>query len=334
VLDEGERSVIVLAGDTGGTNTRLGLFAVESGSLQALATASFANASYSGLEEVVSEFLRGRVEQADAATFAVAGPVTGDRVRLTNLGWTVDAGTLCRASGVTQLSLVNDLEAMAWAAIRLDDDRLHVLQPGAPDARGNGAVIAAGTGLGQAGVYFDGAVMRPFACEGGHASFSPTDESGDMLLAYLRTRFESVSWERVLSGSGLADIYRVLLDREGRELPAWFVEADRAGDPVPAVTAAGLESRCDICRSALELFARLYGAEAANLALKMMATGGVWVGGGIAPKILSVLDDGHFMTGFLEKGRMRPLLERIPVRVILDEHAALEGAAHHAATTH
>ena len=179
----------------------------------------------------------------------------------------------------------------------------------------------------EAGIYWDGREMRPFGCEGGHASFSPTDELSEGLLHFLRQKFEVVSWERVLSGPGLADLYRYMLERAGRPAPEWFEEAERAGDPAAAMASTGLESRCEVCARTLELFARLYGEEAGNLALKLMAAGGVWVGGGIAPKILPVLAGGAFMAGFTAKGRMRPLLESMPVKVVLDDRAALLGAA-------
>jgi glucokinase len=194
-------------------------------------------------------------------------------------------------------------------------------------------VIAAGTGLGEAGIYWDGDEARPFACEGGHASFSSTDELGDRLLQFLRGIHGRVSWERVLSGPGLANLYRFMVAEAGATEAEWFLEAERAGDPVPAVSEAALEGRCEISVRTLELFARLYGEEAGDLALKVMATGGVWAGGGIAPKILPFLEGGAFMEGFLAKGRMRPLVESIPVRVILDDRTALLGAARFAAAT-
>jgi glucokinase len=319
--------VIVLAGDTGGTSTRLGIFEVDGNDLRAERIERFANARFAALEEVVTEFLSVGEVALDAACFAVAGPVRGQRVRLTNLDWEVDASILEGAADVERVELVNDLEATAWAvAGGLPHASLTSLQHGSGDARGNGAVIAAGTGLGEAGLYWDGHSLRPFACEGGHTGFSPLDEVGDELLQSLRADFEWVSWERVVSGSGLVAVYRCLLHRENRTPPAWFVEADRNGDPVPMIVAAGLESRSDVCRTALEFFARVFGAEASNLALKLMATSGVWIAGGIAPKILPILAEGHFMRGFLANRRMRPMLERVPVRVVLDESAPLVGA--------
>jgi len=333
VLAAGVGGVKIFAGDVGGTTTRLGVYEIADGTLRTFIEQRFVNAEATGLEEIVTELLRGRGHECRAACFGVAGPVTGRRVRTTNLPWIVDADILERATGISPVVLINDLEATAWGAMRLGDGEVCHLNPGSDDPCGNGAVIAAGTGLGEAGIYWDGGAMLPFACEGGHTDFSPTDELGDGLLQFLRQRHGGrVSWERVLSGSGLANLYRYMLKRAGKMAPDWFIEADGAGDPTPAIATAGLENRCEVCARTLEFFARLYGEEAGNLALKIMATGGVWVGGGIAPKILPALTTGAFMEGFLAKGRMRPLLESMPVRVILDDHAALHGAAHHAAT--
>jgi len=319
--------VKVLAGDIGGTKTRLGFFEIVADGLRTLEDEVFASEKAQGLEEIVAEFSTGETTGCRVACFGIAGPVTGRRMRTTNLPWVVDADNLERVTGISRVILLNDLEATAWGVSRLEETDIHVLNPGRPDARGNGAVIAAGTGLGEAGIHWDGRSMRPFACEGGHASFSPTDELGDGLLRALRRRHGHVSWERVLSGPGLVSLYRYLLSEEGLQAPDWFVEVERTGDPTPAIVAAGLEDTCAVCARTLELFARLYGEEAANLALKVMATGGVWVGGGIAPKIVPALAGGAFMRGFLAKGRMNPLLESMPVKIVLDDRAALLGAA-------
>jgi glucokinase len=254
-------------------------------------------------------------------------------MRTTNLPWVVDADELETRSGVERVVLLNDLEATGWGVGGLTEDQFAVLNPGRADAVGNGAVIAAGTGLGECGIYRNNGEARPFACEGGHASFSPTDDLSDRLLGFLRRSHDHVSWERVVSGPGLADLFRFLVSEAGVSEPGWFLEAERTGDPVPAISAMALEGRCDISVRTLERFVRLYGEEAGNLALKVMATGGVWVGGGIAPKIRRFLDSGAFMEGFLAKGRMRPLLETIPVRIVLDVRAPLLGAARFAAVT-
>jgi len=327
----GERK-IVLAGDVGGTTTRIGLFEVGPDGIQVTAEHSFASAEHGGLAEIVAEFLGGRDPGCRAACFGLAGPVTGRRVRLTNLPWVVDADELAMRIGIASITLLNDLEAAAWGVPALGPDALLTLNPGRPGGVGNGAVIAAGTGLGEAGLFWDGSAVKPFACEGGHASFSPTDEISDRLLAFLRKRYESVSWDRVLSGPGLADLYRFMLSETGRPAPEWFGEAERLGDPTPAISRAGMTNECDVCANTLGLWARLYGEEAGNLGLKLMATGGVWVGGGIAPKILPILEAGAFLDGFLAKGRMRPLMESMPVHIILDDRTALRGAARCAAS--
>jgi glucokinase len=321
----------VLAGDIGGTKSRIGLFEAGSDGVRVIEERRFANADFDGLDAIVARFFEGRAGTCGAACFGLAGPVTGRRVRITNLPWVVDADELQAATGVPSVVLINDLEATAWGVTAVGDDAVFTLNPGRPGARGNGAVIAAGTGLGEAGMYWDGRDLHPFGCEGGHAGFSPSDELGDRLLQFLRDRYGTVSWERVLSGPGLADLYRFMLSEAGQPEPGWFVEAERSGDPAPAVSAAGLAGECEVAALTLDVFARLYGEEAGNLALKLMATGGVWVGGGIAPKILPVLAGGAFLEGFLARGRMRPLLDSMPVRVVLDDRAALIGAARRAA---
>jgi glucokinase len=322
---------VLLAGDIGGTKTRLGLFVAETEGLRSVAERTYPSAEFSGLETIVVEFLREQSASCRAASFGIAGPVVDRRVRTTNLPWVIDADILEERTGIAGVSLLNDLEATAWGLPLVEKSGLHTLNRGTDGASGNWAVIAAGTGLGEAGLHWDGRRYRPFACEGGHASFSPTDELTDDLLRFLRRRFETVSWERVLSGPGLADLYRFLLDRSGQPEPDWFRQAERAGDPAPAVAEAGLSGRCEVSANVLDLFARLYGEEAGNLALKLMATGGVWVCGGIAPKILSALAGGQFTAGFTAKGRMSPLLEAMPVNVVLDDRVALLGAANHAA---
>jgi len=322
----------VLAGDIGGTKTRVGVFEVDGVECRSVEERSYLSGDYPGLTEIVVDFVGSSGKECRAACFGIAGPVTGRRMSTTNLPWVVDADELEARSGIPTVTLLNDLEATGWGVAALDPSQVVVLNPGRPDAAGNGAVIAAGTGLGEGGIYWNGSEARPFACEGGHASFSPTDELGNRLLQFLRHLHGHVSWERVLSGPGLADLFRFMASEAGESEPSWFLEADRAGDPVPEVSEMALEGRCDISVRTLEFFARLYGEEAGNLALKVMATGGVWVGGGIAPRILRFLEDGAFMNGFLAKGRMRPLLESMPVRIVLDDRAALLGAARFAAT--
>jgi glucokinase len=243
----------------------------------------------------------------------------------------VDAGHLAHELGVKTVDLLNDLEANAYGIAALEANDFVVLNHGAPNASGNAAVIAAGTGLGEAGLYWDGTQHHPFACEGGHADFAPQNELQVELLLYLRKKFGHVSWERVVSGPGLHNIYGFLRDTGRGEEPAWLVEAMRQKDPSAVISQAGLEGRSALCAQALDLFVLLYGAEAGNLALKIMATTGVFVGGGIAPKIIRKLQGPAFMEAFAAKGRFKWLLETIPVRVILNDKTALLGAARYAA---
>lgn len=321
----------VLAGDIGGTKTRLGIFEVEGDACRLVEECSYPSREHAGLDEIVVEFAGSGGGECQAACFGIAGPVTGRRMRVTNLPWVVDADELEKRSGISKVALLNDLEAMGWGVSAVHESQFVVLNQGLTDATGNGAVIAAGTGLGEAGIFWDGTQATPFACEGGHTSFSPTNELEDRLAVFLRGMHGRVSWERVLSGPGLADLYRFMVAESGETEAVWFLEAESIGDPVPAVSEAALEGRCEISVRTLETFTRLYGAETGDLALKLMATGGVWVGGGIAPKILPFLEGGAFMEGFLAKGRMRPLVESMPVRVILDDRTALYGAARYAA---
>lgn len=323
----------VLAGDIGGTKTRLGVFEVDGVDCRTVKEDSFPSRDYPGLGEIVADFVGSGGMDCRVACFGIAGPVTGRQMRTTNLPWVIDADELETRSGIEQVVLLNDLEATGWGVGALTEDQFAVLNPGRPAAVGNGAVIAAGTGLGECGIYWNGSEARPFACEGGHASFSPTDELGDRLLRFLRRSHDHVSWERVLSGPGLANLFRFMVSETGGSEPDWFLEAEQTGDPVPVISEIALEGRCDISVRTLERFARLYGEEAGNLALKVMATGGVWVGGGIAPRIRRFLENGDFIDGFLAKGRMRPLLETMSVRIVLDDRAPLLGAARFAAAT-
>lgn len=325
---------MILAGDIGGTKTRLALFRSEAGRLRPVTEETYASGKYPDLDPIVEAFLAAPGSQDAAiarACFGVAGPVVDGRCVTTNLPWVVDARRLRDGLGLPAVDLINDLEANAYGIDALGPDDFAVLHEGASTASGNAAIIAAGTGLGEAGIYWDGSRHRPFACEGGHASFAPEDDLQGELLATLRRSHEHVSWERVLSGPGLRTVYEFLRDSGRGEEPPWLAEDMRREDPAAVITRAALQGRSVLCAGALDLFVALYGSEAGNLALKMMATGGLYVGGGIAPKILERLKGKGFMEAFLAKGRMRPLLERIPVRVILNDRAALLGAARRAA---
>ena len=323
---------VFLAGDIGGTSTRLGLFEVTGGRLALVAAERYPSREHAGLAPIVRRFLDAHGGSVDRACFGVAGPVIGRHVETPNLAWDVDADALVRDLGLGRVDLINDLEANSHGIFTLAPADWVVLNAGDPGARGNAGIISAGTGLGEAGMYWDGRHHHPFACEGGHATYAPHSDLEIDLLRHLRARFGAhVSWERVVSGPGLLNIYEFLRDTGRGTEPAWLRAAIAAGDPSAAIAEAALAGRSELCDRALDLFVSAYGAEAGNLALKVMARGGLYVGGGIAPKIIARMTAGTFMEAFLEKGRLTRVLEAIPVRVIVNDRTALFGAARCAA---
>lgn len=318
---------MILAGDIGGTYSRLAFFDANNGRLKLVSEAAYPSREYPALEPIVSSFIDRESAKVDAACFGVAGPVREGRAQVSNLPWTVESSSLAHELKVRTTILINDLEASAWGIGGLEPGDLLTIHPGDSAASGNRAVIAAGTGLGQAGMYWDGRQHQVFACEGGHADFGARGELQIELLRYLSAKFGRVSYERVLSGPGLVNIYRFLIDSGRGEEPKWLAEQMAQGDPAAAISQAALQGRCAVCEHALEIFVAIYGAEAGNLALKLLARGGVFLSGGIAPKILAKLTGRTFIEAFLDKGRMRPLLESIAVHVIVNENAGLLGAA-------
>jgi glucokinase len=317
---------MILAGDVGGTKTNLALYSPVDGGLRRGILRSFRSSAYPSLEAILEEFLSGQGE-VTLACIGVAGPVNAGRSRLTNLSWAVDQEAVRRACGARAVFLVNDLQAMAFSIPFLPPGRLATLQEGEPGPEGNVAVAAAGTGLGEAFLLRSGSRYIPVPSEGGHADFAPRNEREMALLSFLRRKHGRVSAERVISGPGLHGIYRFLREAEGRaEVPE--VESRLLSeDPPRVIVSAGLATGSGTCGEALRFFASLYGALSGNLALQYVATGGVVLGGGIAPAILPLLKEGDFLEAFLDKGRFRGFLEKIPVKVIMDETAALLGAA-------
>ena len=315
---------MILTGDVGGTNTRLAILERTSEQrFQKHASMTFASRDHESLEAAVSLFLESVGESYPQAAFGVAGPVIDNRCSATNLPWTIDAQQLKRRFGLAHVVLLNDLEAQGAGIDFLDDAQCHVLQEGVAKP-GNRALIAAGTGLGQAGLYFDGVRHHAFATEGGHTDFAARDELEIELLRYLMAKLGGrVSWERLLSGQGLVNIFSFFVENQGRAPVSELRESPTA----PAISQAALEGRCEVADAALELFVSLYGAEAGNLALKTLSVGGVFLGGGIAPKILDRLKGPNFMKAFTTKGRMSPLVQEMPVRVLMDGDTALYGAA-------
>jgi glucokinase len=321
---------VILAGDIGGTKTILGLFEPGSGGLSLAREHTYASAAAPSLEAMIADFLgAGGAANVEAACFGVAGAVLGGKVKLTNLPWTASRDGVAAMLPGARVILVNDVQATAFGALKLPANKLHVLNEGTPPAEpGNIAVIAAGTGLGEGFLFWDGARYHPAASEGGHADFAPRTDAEIELYRFLAARHGRVSYERILSGPGLAALHEFERARSGRAPSPALAARLAAGDPAAAVTEAALAREDDGCIAALGRFCEIYGAEAGNLALKTLATSGVVIAGGIAPRILPVLMKSAFLQAFTAKGRFGEMLARVPVKVVLETRVALIGAAH------
>jgi glucokinase len=323
---------MLLAGDIGGTKTNLAVFSPEAGPRAPLAEVTFPSTSYPSLEAVVHEFLAQCQQSVDRASFGVAGPVIEGRVAATNLPWVVDQARLREELNLSWVRVINDLTAIAHAVPILEPSDLHTLNKGQPAPGGAIAVIAPGTGLGEAFLTWDGLRYLAHPSEGGHVDFAPANLSELELLRYLMERFGHVSYERICSGIGIPNIYAYLKDSGYAEEPAWLAEQlAGARDPTPIIvgTALDKEKSCPLCVATLDTFVAILGAEAGNLTLKILATGGVYLGGGIPPRILPALEGEQFMWAFYDKGRFSDLLAKVPIHVILNPKAALFGAARH-----
>jgi glucokinase len=328
---------VILAGDVGGTKTNLGLFETVDGTLRLVRSAKFKSADFPGLHALVARFLAdgeaGPAGPIQAACFGIPGPVIDNRASTPNLAWLVDGAAISAETGIPSVVLINDLVATAEGISLLDESEVAVLQSGAPGVTGNRALVAPGTGLGMALLPRIGDRWVPVPSEGGHADFSPRTEEEVGLMRYLRERFGRVSVERVVSGPGLFNVYSYLRDiHRIPESPAVREAIARGDDPARVIgeNALSTPAACDLCSRAMDLFIAAYGAVAGNLALTGTAIGGVYLGGGITPKILPRLKTGLFLQTFEAKGRFVPYLERVAIRVILNDRAALLGAARHA----
>jgi glucokinase len=318
---------MILAGDIGGTHARLAFFDVADGHLSLFSATVFPSHEYAGLDQIVAEFVERSDVRPDQACFGVAGPVRNGRVETSNLPWIVESERLANELDIAKVFLINDLEANAWGIADLDLKDAIALNQVKGNPEGNQAVIAAGTGLGEAGMYWDGTRHQVFASEGGHTDFAPRDDLEIELFRHLNAKFGRVSYERILSGPGLANVFNFLRDTGRGTEPQWLSEQMESSDPAAAISQAAMNGSCPLCEQAIDIFVSVYAAEAGNLALKIMATGGVFLGGGIAPKLLSKLSQPSFMRAFVTKGRMQPLLESIPVKVITNDKVSLFGAA-------
>ena len=325
---------MILAGDLGGTKTNLGVYRIGHAKkdllLDVATFQTFHNADFSSLEDLLAKYLADIEGKIRSAIFAVAGPVINGQVKITNLPWVISEEQLCVKTGIPKIKLINDLEATAYAVPFLAPDQKHSLNQGVPLEGGTIAVIAPGTGLGESFLTWDGSRYYAHAAEGSHVEFAPTNQLQLRLLDYLLSSHEHVSYERVCSGMGIPNIYAFLKDEHKIEEPDWLrKELLEGDDPTAIIVTHALDEECvcEICRATLDIFIAILGAEAGNLALKTMARGGVYVGGGIPPRILKELENGPFLESFKSKGRMSKIMADIPVHVILDPRVAVFGAA-------
>jgi glucokinase len=324
----------ILAGDIGGTKTDLAIYSVSAvernGGPSVVREGTFPSRRHKGLDRLVAEFLAVEGETIRAAAFGIAGPVLDDRVKTTNLPWVVRRASLARLLGTERVRLMNDLESMAYGGLFLPPKQIHRLARG-KRREGTIAVIAAGTGLGQGFLFWDGERHHPVGTEGGHIDFAPRDDKELALLVYLQKKFSRVSYERVLSGPGLVNIFSFFDEELGRPVSPRVRQRLKTEDPGAVIGESGVAGSCPTSVEAVETFVSLYGAQAGNLALTVMALGGVLVGGGIARKLLPKMTNGLFMRSFLDKGRYRDLMSTIPVGVLMNRKTGLLGAAHAAA---
>ena len=321
---------MILAGDIGGTKTNLALFEIRDNMLHMLSQKQFPSREYSSLTEIISAFEeQSSAYKIDAACFGIAGPVIDGRCRTTNLPWDISTSDLQEHLHIDKVRLMNDLEATAYGMLYLPEDEFVDLNPTGRSVDGNRAVIAAGTGLGEAMLFYDGTDYHPIGSEGGHSDFAPVTGQQDELLKWMRNRYPGhVSYERILSGPGIYTLYEFLYESGFAPQPASMMQISEGQDRSAMVSECALKEQDPLCMETLRLFAEIYGAEAGNLALKSMSLGGVYIGGGIAPKILPVMTNRHFMNGFASKGRFEEMLRGMQVKISLNPETALLGAAH------
>ena len=319
----------ILAGDIGGTKTHLAIFRATPGGMERIRDQKFRSPDYGTLQEIIAEFLQGKPgHHPHRICCGVAGPVLDGTVELTNLNWVLSVADLQESTGVGSVRLINDLEATAYGLAALQSNDFFTLHPGHDNARGNMAILAPGTGLGEAGLYWNGNHYFPFPTEGGHCDFSPRSALDFELTQYLQEQYGVVSWEKVVAGPGIWDIYQFLRDVKKLDEPQWLKEALATEEHHSArISNAAALNEADICVQTMKHYVRYLGHEAANLVLKMKATGGLFLGGGIPPKIAGLLQRENFYSHYMDSDRMQHLLEGVPIRIINNEQTGLSGAA-------
>ncbi len=322
-------NMLVLAADVGGTKTHFALYKVGKDSLELIREEKFASQKHSSFKNIL-ELFQWNTPLPDALSIAFAGPILNGHATATNLPWSIDLSELSKELKFKNIFLINDLQANAYGLAALQKEELHTLHEGDPSLKGNAAIIAPGTGLGEAGLFWDGKALHPYATEGGHTDFGPHDEIDDQLLDKLRSQFGHVSWERMVSGPGIWNIYEFLREQEGVDLPDWMEEKCKTIGNAAAVS-HGATSGDPICKKAMDLFFKYLAEEAANLSVSFNATGGLFIGGGVVPKNLHLLNKEIFMEHFYDKGRMHPMLRQVPIHIVLNDKTALLGAIYYGA---
>jgi glucokinase len=323
-----ENRAMILAGEIGATGTRLAAFEKEGSRLQLVVEKTYMSQEHSSLSEIIAAFIKAEGIAAHSACFGVAGPVRRGRSKISNLPWVIDSRDLAKQLKLDSVGMINDLEAYAYGIDGLDSKDFVTLNAGSEDAEGNRAVISARTGLGVAGLYWDGYRHHPFACEGGHSDFAPRNALEMELLAYLQKKYGRISYERLLSGPGIKNIYDFLRDARKADEPQWLKDQIAAApDPPAVISQLAQEGKAAICDQTLSIFVSIYGAETGNCALNFLSTGGIFIGGSVAAKNVSKMKDPIFMKSFLDKGRMVDLLKEIPVTIVLNDDSGIIGAA-------
>src|SRR6266436_6711826 len=319
---------MILAGEIGATRTRLAAFETEGNRLQRVVEKNYMSQKHDGLSGILADFVKTEGIPVHSACLGVAGPVRAGRSKISNLPWVIDAKEVATQLRLNSVGLLNDLEAYAYGIDGLESRDFITLSEGAEEAEGNRAVISAKTGLGMAGLYWDGFRHHPFACEGGHADFAPRNDLQMDLLAYLQKKYGRISCERILSGPGIKNIYDFLRDAHKSDEPQWLKDQIAAAqDPPAVISQLAQEGKAPICDQTLSIFVSIYGAETGNCALNFLSTGGIFIGGSVAAKNVSRMKDPIFMESFLDKGRMESLLKEIPVTIVLNDDSGIIGAA-------
>lgn len=320
----------VLAGDIGGTKTNLALYEFKDGHLFLVKQKSYRTKNHSSLLEIIEDFEIEEMAKIDSICFGVAGPITKGKVHGTNFPWSIDTKKLIKALHLKSIFLINDMQANAYGLAALEEKDLDHLKYGSK-IEGNAVIISPGTGLGEAGLFWDGSAYHPFATEGGHCDFSPRNDFDLEVWKYFQQKYGHVSWERLLSGQGIRDTYQLIRNVSGEKETDAFKAKMAKEDPAAVITSTALGGSDVVCRETLDLFVRFLAIETSQLALKFKATGGIYIGGGIMPKIIKGMNREVFTDNFMQSGRMNSLLQMVPVDVILNDNTALLGAAYYAA---